>query len=65
MNKQLFETIDRLTPKYIDFLVDICNMETPTMDKPSIDALCNYFIEIAKEMGFKYEVFESVTGLQS
>ena len=43
MNKQLFEIIDRKTPDAINFLVDICNMETPTMDKPRIDAFGEYF----------------------
>ena len=62
MIKKLFEIIDKLTPKYLKFWEDICNMETPTMDKPRIDAFGEFFIEIAKEKGFKYEVFESVTG---
>ncbi len=61
-NKELFEIIDKLTPKYIKFWEDICNIETPTMDKARIDAFSNYFIEIAKEKGWKTEVFESVTG---
>ena len=61
-NKKLFEKIDELTPKYLNFWVDICNMETPTMDKGRIDAFGDYFIEVAKEKGWKTEVFESVTG---
>ncbi len=62
MTKKIFDKIDELTPKYLKFWEDICNMETPTMDKARIDAFGEYFIEIAKEMGLKWEVFESVTG---
>ena len=61
-NQNLFKKIDELTPKYIKFWEDICNMETPTMDKARIDAFGNYFVDIAKEKGWKTEVFESVTG---
>ena len=60
--KKLFECIDELYPKYVEKWVEICNMETPTMNKELIDKLGNYFIDIAKQKGWETETFESVTG---
>ena len=61
-NKELFNKIDELYPKYLKIWETICNMETPTMDKARIDALGDYFINFANQRGWATEVFKSVTG---
>lgn len=60
--EKLFERIDELYDKYVEKWVEICNMETPTMNKELIDNLGCYFIDMAKQMGWETETFESVTG---
>ncbi len=60
--KKLFDCIDELYEEYLQTLVTVCTMETPTMNKELIDKLGEYFIDIAKQKGWETEVFESVTG---
>ena len=54
---QIFQEIEKLYPKYLDFLEDICNIESPTSLKEGVDKVCEYCIAFAKEKGFKAEVF--------
>ncbi len=54
--EKLFETIELLEEKYLQFLVDVCDIESPTEHKQGVDKVGNYFIEKAKEKGWQVEV---------
>lgn len=43
------------TEKYINFLCDICNMETPTAEKSRIDKMVDYIESFAKNEGYCVE----------
>lgn len=55
--KLLFEKIDKLEGKYIQTLKDACDIESLTRDKAGVDEAGRFFIEKAKELGFKIEVY--------
>ncbi len=55
-NKLLFE-IDGLSAKYLDILEDLCNIESPTSCKTGVDKVGVFCVNIAKEHGWKVEVF--------
>lgn len=59
---KVFEKIDELFDRYVDIWEEVVNIESPTMDKQRVDAVGQYFIDIAEKKGWKVEVFESVTG---
>ena len=54
--KKIFETIDNLQEKYVNLLADVCDIESPTDYKEGVDRVGNYFINYAKEKGWKVEV---------
>ena len=54
--EKLFETIDNLQEKYVNLLADVCDIESPTDYKEGVDRVGNYFINYAKEKGWKVEV---------
>lgn len=56
--RKIFETIDKNEKSYVDFLVDVCNIESPTSYKEGVDMAGQYFIDKAKALGFEVEVFE-------
>ena len=57
MNKQeVFQTIDELYDAYVKILEDICNIESPTDFKEGVDAVGRYFIDLAKQRGWKVEL---------
>ncbi len=61
--KRLYEIIDSLYDKYIKVWQDVCKIESPTAYKEGVDAVGNYFIEMAKELGLEYEIHkEEVSG---
>ena len=53
--EKLFETIDGLNDEYIQFLKDVCNIESPTEYKEGVDNVGRYFIEKAKAKGWLVE----------
>ena len=55
--KMLFEYIDSLNSEYLDFLEDVCNIESPTDFKEGVDQVGKYFAEKAKEKGWRVEVY--------
>lgn len=55
-HKKLFDEIDSLSQRYIDFWCDVCNIESPSSCKEGVDAVGEYFINKAKEMGWDVEV---------
>ena len=54
---KLFNEIENLEQDYINFLIDVCNIESPTEDKEGVDAVGKYFIDKANEKGWEVEVF--------
>lgn len=55
--KVLFEVIESKKDEYLQFLKEIVEIESPTGYKEGVDAVGAYFIEKAKEKGWKTEVF--------
>ena len=53
---ELFKVIDSLEEKYIQVLVDVCNIESPTDCKKGVDAVGEYFTNMANEKGWSVEV---------
>ena len=51
-HKKVFAEIDALADKYIGVWEDICNIESPTNDKAGVDAVCEYTLDICRELGF-------------
>lgn len=59
----LFAKVDELYPKYIDIWEKVCNIESPTNCKEGVDAVGSFFVEWAKQRGWKVEVRpEAVSG---
>lgn len=55
MNK-CFDLIDEMKDKYVKFLVDVCEIESPTLYKEGVDKVGKYFIDKALELGWDVEV---------
>lgn len=56
-SKQICKTIDALEEKYLDLWERVCNMESPTSHKDQVDAVGAVFAEMAKEFGWKVDVY--------
>lgn len=56
--EELFKEIDDINDKYLDFLEDVCNIESPTDYKEGVDAVGRYFLKKAQERGWKTEIFK-------
>ena len=54
--EEIFEKIDELEQEYINFWVDICNIESPTNFKEGVDAVGKFISGKAKELGWEVEV---------
>lgn len=54
--EKLFQTIESLNDEYIDFLTDICNIESPTDYKEGVDRVGEYFSDKATQKGWLVEV---------
>ena len=57
-NVKLHKEIENLQEKYVSVWEDILSIESPTSDKAGVDMAGEYFIRLAKEQGWKVEVFE-------
>lgn len=53
LTKKVFEKIDTLSGKYLEVLVDACNIESKTEDKEGVDKVGNYFASIAANLDYK------------
>lgn len=53
--EKLFETIDSLNEKYLQFLIDVCNIESPTDYKEGVDRVGRFIIDKAKAKGWTVE----------
>ena len=61
--EHLRSVVERLQAKYVDVWEEICNIESPTMNKAAVDKVGEYCIRLAKERGWAVETFEhSVSG---
>ncbi len=56
--KEVFEAIGSLNERYLDILEAVCNIESPTDFKRGVDAVGEYFLNMAKSRGWHTEVFE-------
>ena len=45
--EKIFEIIDSMNDEYIDFLSEVCKIESPTEYKEGVDRVGKYFIEKA------------------
>ncbi len=54
----LFKEIGALNDKYLKVWEDVCNIESPTDFKEGVDAVGQYFIQMAEEKGWKTEVLK-------
>ena len=53
--KTVPETVDVLSQRYIAVWEDICNLESPTLDKAGVDAVGRYLENLAREKGWQVE----------
>lgn len=51
-----FDKIDELKEAYFDIWEKVCDIESPTNYKPGVDAVGNFFIEMAKKRDWKVEI---------
>ncbi|MBQ3022725.1 MAG: M20/M25/M40 family metallo-hydrolase [Clostridia bacterium] len=54
--QKLFDKVDALENEYIDFLVDICSIESPSAYKKGVDEVGEYICEKARKLGWKIEI---------
>jgi len=55
---ELFKEIEALNDKYLKVWEDVCNIESPTNFKEGVDAVGQYFIQMAEERGWRTEIFK-------
>lgn len=55
--ERVFKEIDSLNEKYVGFWKDVCDLESPTVDKKGVDAVGRYFEERAAALGWSVERF--------
>ena len=58
MLMNLLDEIEKLQEQYISVWEDVCNIESPTNDKAGVDKVGEYFIGLAKTLGWQVKVFE-------
>ncbi len=52
LTKKVFEKIDELSDKYLNMLVDVCNIESKSDDKEGVDKVGDYLAAVAKELDY-------------
>lgn len=67
LTKSVFDKIDELSDKYLNVLVDVCNIESKTEDKEGVDKVGDYFAAIASDLGYtiKKKEFERAGNVYS
>lgn len=53
--EKIFEIIDSMNDEYLDFLSEVCKIESPTEYKEGVDRVGKYFIEKAEKHGWTVE----------
>lgn len=56
--KKVFDKIDELSDKYLNVLINACNIESKTEDKEGVDKVGNYFVSIAENMSYVIKKME-------
>jgi len=56
--QKLFDVIDLMKNEFIQFWIDVCNIESPTEYKEGVDRCSKYFIEMALSRGWKVDIHE-------
>ena len=56
--QQLYEKIDSLKEKFLNVLIESCEIESPTAFKQGVDRVGDYFCALARENGWQTEVCE-------
>ena len=51
----IFKIIDSLYDKYVKVWEDVCTIDSPTDYKEGVNKVGQYFIDMAKNLGFEYE----------
>ena len=51
----VFSEIERLADKYVEFLRNICDIESPTDYKKGVDAVGAYCVKLAESFGWTIE----------
>lgn len=59
--QKLFDEIENLKEYYFKVWEDVCNIESPTNYKEGIDKVGTYFVQMAKERGWKIESLKHET----
>lgn len=63
MCEELFKKIDELEDEYLSVLEDVCNIESPTTYKKGVDAVGEYFMNVARRFGWDIELHkEEISG---
>lgn len=67
LTRKVFDKIDELSDKYLDVLIDACNIESKTDDKEGVDKVGAYFAAIAENLGYtiKKREFEKAGNVYS
>ena len=53
--QSVFKYIDELSDSYLEFLNNICNIESNSYDKEGINKVADYIMEHEKRAGYLYE----------
>ncbi len=56
--QSVFNQIEQLTDRYYDIWEALCNLDSPTANKESVDKAGNYCIALAQKQGWEVEVME-------
>ena len=56
--REIFSEIDKLYKDYISVWQDVCAIESPTDYKEGLDAVGEYFLEMAEERKWETKVFK-------
>ena len=54
--QKLFDEIEKLNDKYINFWIDVCSIESPTENKAAVDKCGKLFTDEAKKLGFEIDI---------
>lgn len=67
LTKKVFDKIDELADKYLNVLIDSCNIESKSEDKEGVDKVGEYFAKIASDLGYviKKKEFEKAGNVYS
>lgn len=53
---KLFKVVDDLSQEYLDFLIELVKIESPTEYKDGVDSVCKLITDRAREKGFEVDI---------